>query len=118
MKDADAIYVTCPMTNGTGNIMLKIHKNNEPLLADLGFTKEAEPEKANAVLMSVGDAMRAGIITKIRISLKGTDTKPGMSTKIHCSSTKVAEALGGVPQKLYGGRTITGAGSLRRLRYR
>lgn len=118
MKDTDAIFVTCPVVTGTGDIMLKIHKNNEPLLAVLGFTKQATPATANAVQMSVGDAMKAGIISKIRISLKGSTSKPAKATKIYCSSKKVAEALAGVPQKSYGSDVITGAGAVRRLRYR
>ena len=118
MKDTDAIFVTCSVIKGTGLFMLKISKNYTALLTDLGFTAVSDPGASNAKLVKVGDAVRTGDITKIRISIKGTGTKPGKSLSIHCSTKEVAKAMSSVAQKPWGNSTITNVGSVRRLRYR
>lgn len=118
MKDADAIFVTCPVAKGTGSLMLRISKNYAPLLADLGFTAVADPGAATAKLVKVGDALRTGDITKIRISVKGTATKPPKGVSIYCSTKEVAKAMSGVARKNWGELIITNVGSIRRLRYR
>ncbi|WP_293135862.1 hypothetical protein [Microcoleus sp. bin38.metabat.b11b12b14.051] len=118
MKDADAIFVTCPVAKGTGSLMLKISKNYTPLLADLGFTAVADPAAANAKLVKVGDALKTGDITRIRIQVKGTATKPPKGISIYCSTKEVAKAMSGLARKQWGNLTITNVGSIRRLRYR
>ena len=118
MKDADAIFVTTPLAKGTGSLMLKISKNYTPLLADLGFTAVADPATANSKLVRVGDALRTGDITKIRIQVKGTATKPSKGVSIYCSTKEVAKAMSGLAQKQWGNSTVTNVGSIRKLRYR
>jgi len=116
MKDADAIFVTCPYLKGTGNFMLKISKAYSAIIADLGFTAVTDPGAANAKLTTVSAAMASGEITKIRASLKGTATKPAGRVELYCSTKEVAGAMGKIGQKLYGATTITGVGSIRKLR--
>jgi hypothetical protein len=118
MKDADAIFVNCPVTKGTGTFMLKLSKKYTPLLADLGFTAVADPGAANAKLIKVGEALASGDIIKLRISLKGTETKPATGTNIFCSTKEVATAMGLITRKAFGERIITGVKSPRKLRYR
>ncbi|MEG4579363.1 hypothetical protein QUA71_06970 [Microcoleus sp. MON1_C5] len=114
MKDADAMFVTCPYLRGTGNFMLKISKSYSTIAADLGFTPVADPGAANAKLMSVSDALGSGEITRIRAGVKGTATKPAGTVKLYCSTKEVAGAMSKIGQKLYGGNTITSVGSIRR----
>lgn len=118
MKDTDAIFVTSTVAKGTGLFMLKISKSYTPLLADLGFTAVTDPAAANARLIKVGDALASGDVIKLRISLKGSTTKPATSTNIICSTKEVAGAMGKVAQKSFGARIITGVRSPRKLRYR
>lgn len=116
MKDADAMFVTCPYLRGTGNFMLKLSKAYSAIATDLGFTVVADPAAANAKLTTVSAAMASGDITKIRASLKGTATKPAGRVEIYCSTKEVGGAMGKIGQKLYGALTITGVGSIRRVR--
>lgn len=116
MKDADAMFVTCPVLKGTGNFMLKLSKNYSAIAVDLGFTVVDDPSAANAKLTTVSAAMNSGDITKIRASLKGTATKPAGRVEIYCSTKEVAGAMGKISQKQYGTATITGVGSIRRVR--
>ena len=116
MKGADAIFVTCPYLKGTGNFMLKVSKNYSTIAPDLGFTVVADPAAVNAKLMLVSAALASGEITKIRASLKGTATKPAGRVELYCSTKEVAGAMSKISQKLYGALTITGVGSIRKLR--
>lgn len=118
MKDADAIFVTCTVAKGTGSFMMKLSKSYTPLLADLGFTAVTDPGAANAKLIKVGDALASGDIIKLRISLKGSTTKPPTGTDIVCSTKEVAGAMGKISQKKFGERVVTGVRSPRNLRYR
>jgi hypothetical protein len=118
MKDTDAIFVTCPVLKGTGTTMLKISKAYATIAADLGFTAVADPSTANSKQVRVSDAVRSGDITKIRISVKGTPTKPPKSVQIYCSTKEVANAMGKITRKQYGTSTITGVGSPQRARFR
>jgi hypothetical protein len=117
MKDTDAIFATCPVAKGTGVFMLKLSKKYTPILADLGFTDVPDPATANARLIKVGDALASGDIIKLRISLKGTTSKPATSTSIVCSTKEVAGAMAKISQKTFG-EIITGVRSPRKLRYR
>lgn len=116
MKDADAIFVTCPVLKGTGNFMLKLSKSYSTIAADLGFTIVGDPATANAKLTTVSAALLSGDITKIRASLKGTATKPAGRVELYCSTKEIAGAMGKISQKQYGALTITGVGSIRRVR--
>lgn len=116
MKDADAMFVTCPYLKGTGNFMLKLSKAYSAIATDLGFTVVPDPGAANAKLTTVSAAMASGEITKIRASLKGTATKPAGRVELYCSTKEVAAAMSKIGQKLYGTLTITGVGSIRRAR--
>lgn len=116
MKDADAMFVTCPYLRGTGNFMLKLSKAYSDIATDLGFTAVTDPGSANAKLTTVSAAMASGDITKIRASLKGTATKPAGRVELYCSTKEVGGAMGKIGQKLYGALTITGVGSIRKLR--
>jgi len=116
MKDADAMFVTCPYLKGTGNFMLKVSKNYTTIAPDLGFTPVADAAAANAKLMSVSSALASGEITRIRASIKGTATKPAGRVLLYCSTKEVAGAMGKISQKTYGTQTITGVGSIRKLR--
>ena len=118
MKDADAIFVTCPYLKGTGNFMLKLSKAYQAIAADLGFTVVADAAAANAKLTTVSAALASGEITKIRASLKGTATKPAGRVELYCSTKEVAGAMSKIGQKLYGALVITGVGSIRRRRGR
>ena len=116
MKDADAMFVTCPYLRGTGNLMLKVSKSYSAIAADLGFAAVTDPGAANAKLTTVSAAMASGDITKIRASLKGTATKPPGRVELYCSTKEVAGAMGKISQKTYGSQVITGVGSIRKLR--
>lgn len=118
MKDSDAIWVTCPVAVGTGIFMMKVSKNYEAIVTDLGFTKVAPTAvgATKAKMISVNQAVKNGDVLKITISVKGTATKPSRSTKIVCSVKKVAEALGTLTGKTYG-TVITSARPIRKLRY-
>ncbi|MEZ2250216.1 hypothetical protein [Microcoleus sp.] len=118
MKDSDAIFVTCTVSKGTGLFMLKVSKNYAQIATDLGFTVVANPATANARLIKVSDALKSGDVIKLRISLKGTASKPATGTNIICSTKEVAGAMSKIPQKLYGERVITGVKSPQKLRYR
>lgn len=118
MKDADAMFVTCPYLKGTGNFMLKVSKNYSAIAADLGFTVVADAGAANAKLMKVSDALASGEITRIRASIKGTATKPAGRVLLYCSTKELAGAMSKIAQKTYGTQVITGVGSIRRVRKR
>ena len=110
------MFVTCPYLKGTGNFMLKVSKNYSAIATDLGFTAVADAGAVNAKLMKVSDALASGEITRIRASLKGTATKPAGRVLLYCSTKEVGGAMSKVSQKPYGSQTITGVGSIRKVR--